>query len=533
MIPAPRRVGLDRAARVCGQGYRCERIFRWLSQNRAVPAILSAGVGLVQNQRMRLADVTGCMILVAAGCSDPTTETAQGSTSDDTATRGSTGSRPDPTSTSTSSGSVDESSTGENPGSSGETNTGSSGDPDETTGGEQAGFAAGFDIVDISPNEGQLALNVFMGAYGAPFARGPAQGVHDPVFIRSFAVGVEDEGFVAGVADLPGFGNDFTAEIRARVAENTGLPPEHVLIGATHSHSAPDFMGLWGAGPSEYRDPVIDEVVGSLTRAWVLRTPATLEVATTTGPNNNRRDWGFTDDTITLLMARDPDGELMGTVGVFAAHPTVLGSSNTLISRDWCGGYIDTMEEHTGATAVLFNGILGDASEASPPGEYADNFERAFAYGAMIADLANEASGSADPISPGIVVESTTWTMPVQNALFQIAAALGLLDYSFSDSGDGQSVDATAAYVRLGEELQIASFPGEPLTRTGLEVKSVMSTPHQAIFGNTGPAFGYLILSDEWMTGRNDDYEETVSLHETAGDLAVEALMNLVELDSF
>lgn len=471
------------------------------------------------------------MFMIAA-CSDPSGGVTQDSTSADVTTGESTGT-PDPGTTSSSSGRADASSTGENPGSTSQAETGSSTGADETTGGEEPGFAAGFDIVDISPNEGHLALNVYMGAYGAPFARGPAEGVHDPVFVRSFAVGVGEDGFVAGVADLPGFGNDFTAEIRARVAENTGLPPEHVLIGATHSHSAPDFMGLWGAGPSEYRDPVIDEVVGSLTRAWVLRTPATLEVASTTGPNGNRRDWEFTDDSITLLMARDLDGELMGTVGVFAAHPTVLGSSNTMISRDWCGGYIDTMEAHTGATSVLFNGVLGDASSTTPPGEYADDFERAFAYGALIADLAFEASGAADPISPGIVIEHTTWTMPVQNALFQIAAAIGLLDYSFSDSGDGQSVDATAAYVRLGEELQIASFPGEPLTRTGLEVKSVMSTPHQAIFGNTGPAFGYFILGDEWMTGRNDDYEETVSLHETAGDLAVEALMDLVESDDF
>ncbi|MCR9159364.1 MAG: hypothetical protein ACE37F_08395 [Nannocystaceae bacterium] len=482
---------------------------------------------------MRVATVTGCIFLFAAGCSDPDPDVSGGSSSGDGTTAGTTQTAPDPSTTSTSTGISDESSSGENPGSTGDPEPASSSGAAESTGGEEATFAAGFDIVDISPNKGHLALNVYMGAYGAPFARGPAEGVHDPVFVRSFAVGVGEEGFVAGVADLPGFGNDFTAEIRARVAENTGLPPEHVLIGATHTHSAPDFMGLWGGGPSEYRDPVIDEVVGSLTRAWVLRTPATLEVSSATGPNGNRRDWEFTDDSITLLMARDLDGELMGSVGVFAAHPTVLGSSNLLISRDWCGGYVEAMEAHTGATSVLFNGVLGDASAARPPGKYADDFERAFAYGALIADLAYEASASADPISTGLVVESTTWTMPVQNALFQLAAAVGLLDYSFSGSGEGQSVDATATYVRLGEQLQIASFPGEPLTRTGLEVKSVMSTPHQAILGNTGPAFGYFILSDEWMTGRNDDYEETVSLHESAGDLAVGALMDLVELDAF
>ncbi|MEM6294129.1 MAG: hypothetical protein AAGA54_22815 [Myxococcota bacterium] len=480
---------------------------------------------------MRLGFGTGCIALSLVACgSDAAPGAAGGSsssgevelpastTSDDPEPAGSS------SSSSTTSAVADSSSTSDAEASS------SGGD---TTGGPEQQFLVGFDIQDITPNEGQLALNVYMGAYGPPFTRGPAEGVHDNVYVRSFSVSIGDTGFVAAIADVPGFGNDFTQDIVARVAENTGLPPEHIMIGATHSHSSPDFMGLWGGGPSEYRNPTIDNVVGSMTRAWALRGPGHLEVASTTGPNSNRRDWEFTDDSVTLLMARDDDGELLGTVGVFAAHPTILGQSNKLITRDWFAGYIDTMEEHTGAPAVLFNGVLGDAAPATPPGEYVDGFERAFTYGSLIADIAHEASGGADPITPTIVVDHVTWGMPVNNALFQLAAAIDLLDYSFSDSGDGQSVDATGTYVRLGDQMQLISFPGEPLTRTGLEVKSAMTAPHQAIFGNTGPAFGYFILGDEWMTGRNDDYEETVSLHETAGDLAVEALMDLIDADSF
>ena len=328
-------------------------------------------------------------------------------------------------------------------------------------------------------------------------------------------------------------GNNYTNAIRTRVAEETGIPPEHVLIGTTHTHSGPDFQGLWGGGPSEYRNPVIDDIVGSMNRAWLLREPGTLEVASTTAPNNNRRDWDFTDDSVTVLLARDADGETMGTVGVFAAHPTVLGESNKAISRDWCGGYVDTMEEHTGAPAVLFSGILGDASTAVPAGEYADDFERAFAYGALIADQANTALGRTEAVSEELVVDATTWVLPVENALFQLAAAIDLLDYSFSDVGDGQSVQTGGAYVRLGQQLQIVTFPGEALTRTGLAIKDAMTTPHQAVLGQTGDALGYFILSDEWMTGRNDDYEETIALHESAGDSAVEALVELVEADDF
>ncbi len=479
---------------------------------------------------MRLFFGTGCIALCMVGCGDDATVGGQGESSSGVDPSSSGG----PGDSSTSSPPAGSSSSTSSDTSSGDTGSDSSSSTgDETTGEPPAQFSAGFDVTDISPNAGHLALNVYMGAYGPPFVRGAAESVHDSVYIRSFAISFGDVGFVAAVADLPGFGNDFTADIVARVAENTGLPPEHIMVGATHTHSAPDFMGLWGGGPSQYRNPAIDEVVGSMSRAYLLRAPATLEVASTTAPNNNRRGWEFTDDSLTLLMARDEGGELMGSVAVFAAHPTVLGQSNRAITRDWCAGYIDTMEAHSGAPAVLFNGILGDASEASPPGEYADDFERAFVYGAIIADLAHEASGAADPISDGIVVDHTAWTMPVENVLFQLAAAIDLLDYSFSNAGGDLSVMASSTYVRLGEELQFVSFPGEPVTRTGLEIKSTMTTPHQAVLGNTGPAYGYFILGDEWMTGRNDDYEESISLHETAGDLAVEALMDLVESDRF
>lgn len=469
------------------------------------------------------------MLVVLAACGDDSAGAGEGESStgvDGTSTTaaGSSSSGEDASTTGVAESSTSDPST---------SSTSSSGGESSSTGDEPSGFEIGFDVTDISPNEGHLALNVYMGAYGAPFVRGPAESVHDAIFVRSFAVKLGDAGFVAAVADMPGMGNDYTHAIRDRVSKETGIPSDHVLIGTTHTHSGPDFQGLWGGGPSEYRNPVIDDIVGSMSRAWHLREQGTLEVASTTAPNNNRRDWDFTDDSVTVLLARDLDGDLIGSVGVFAAHPTVLGESNKAISRDWCGGYVDTMEEHTGAPAVLFSGILGDASTAVPDGEYADNFERAFAYGALIADRAHEAAARPDPVSPTLVVDATNWTLPVENALFQLAAALDLLDYSFSEEGDGQSVVTGGAYIRLGEQLQIVTFPGEPLTRTGLEIKDAMTTPHQAVLGQTGDALGYFILSDEWMTGRNDDYEETIALHESAGDTAAEALRDLVEADNF
>jgi hypothetical protein len=80
--------------------------------------------------------------------------------------------------------------------------------------------------------------------------------------------------------------------------------------------------------------------------------------------------------------------------------------------------------------------------------------------------------------------------------------------------------------------VQGVAFPGEPLTRLGLGVKEPMKAPHKLILGNTGDALGYFIPGDEWQTGKNDNYEETVSLGKTAGDNARANIVPLIEADN-
>ncbi len=455
-----------------------------------------------------------------------------GTTSSGSTTAPPTADSEDASSSSTTEQDPDGSSSSSSPPGGGSGSSSTDGATSSTTGVVEHEFLAGFDVADISPNEGHLALNVYLGSYGPPFSRS-AEGLHDALHVRSFALQYGGEGFVAAITDLPGMGNEFSRAIQARVSEQLEIPVSHVLVGTTHSHSAPDFQGLWGGGPSEYRNPVVDEIVGSMNRAWAERDFAELEIASTIGPNANRRDWGFTDDSLTVLVARDEAGGIMGSFTVFGAHPTVLGSSNHEVSRDWCGGFVDAMEAHTSAPSVLFNGVLGDARPVIPPGEYADDFERAIAYGNEIADIAFEAISEVEPISGGLYIDHRTWDLPVDNGLFQLAAGVGLLDYDFGENDDGLFVTTGATYVRLGTQFQFVTFPGEPLTRTGLEIKDAMDAPHRAILGQTGDSLGYFILSDEWMTGHNDDYEETVSLHPTAGDTATSVLTALIEVDDF
>lgn len=455
--------------------------------------------------------------------SDPTTTnpttsttTTVGPTTDDSTT----GSTTNPgTGTSTTEGPDTTSSTGETTG-------------DETTGGVVDGFLIGVHAADVSPTAAHLGQNVYMGAYGAPYTRGPAQGVHDAVFARSFAIEGDGGGLIMTIVDLPGMGNQNTRAVRQKVAELTGLAEGQILVGTTHSHSAPDLMGLWGGVPGDYRDYINEEIAQSMAAAWDSRVPATLAVATVKAPNNNRRGWGFTDDDMIVLDAKDESGDRIGTLVNFAAHPVILGEDNKEISCDYVGYSVQKIEAALGGTASLFNGALGDATPKVPDGMYADDFARAQAYGELLADLAIAAVDGAEPVEGTLVWQHTEWEQGVENLLFNIAAGLGILQYDFESQGLSQVVTTQSTYFRLGTQVQGAAFPGESLTRNGQAIKEVMKTPHKMILGNTGDALGYFIPSDEWQTGKNDNYEETVSLGKTAGDNARDAINAMITAEN-
>ena len=393
-------------------------------------------------------------------------------------------------------------------------------------------FSVGFDVHDLSPSEAELGPELYLGGYGAPFQRGPAEGVADPIFVRSMAIGSgEDDGTVLAVVDTVGLGNQWTRTIRADASAATGLDPSKIVIASTHTHGGPDFQGLWGGVPDDYRERVTTEIVASIAAAWQGRSPADLEVASGMADNRNRRGWEFSDQELTLLAARDEAGELQGVLVAFAAHPVVLGADNLLLSRDYCGYTVDRLEAELGVPALFFNGILGDVTPRVPDGDYADDFARAQAYGELVADAALASLPSAEPIELGFHHAATDIVLDVENQLFLLAAQAGLLDYDFDMRGDTATVRTQTAYLRLGNQLQLVAFPGESLTRNGLAVKDGFTTPHRIVLGLAGDALGYFIPSDEWQTGLNDDYEESVSVGSAAGDATRDAMLELVAGD--
>ena len=484
-------------------------------------------------------------VLAACGDSAGTSSTGASNSTDPTSSTGtaSTGTPTTDASETTAAGSATDSPTS-SPGMTGDgtgtvtgttavtTSTASTGETtgeDTTTGAPLEHFLLGVHVQDVSPSPAILSgQDVYMGAYGAPYTRGPAQGVHDPIYARSFAIEGNGGGLIMSIVDLPGMGNRITRDVRTKVAALTGLDEAQILVGSTHSHSTPDFMGLWGGVPGDYRTWLVKRVAASMAAAWDARVPGELRVSTGKAPANNRRGWNFTDDDMTILDAFNLEQQRLGTLVVFAAHPVILGADNKLISCDYTGYMVQSLEDTLGAPAALFNGTLGDASPKVPDGDYVDDFARAETYGELLAGIAVNIADGGVAIEPELEFTHVTWVQTVDNTLFKAASLLGILQYDFEMNGFEQKVTTQATYFRLGSQVQGVAFPGESLTRNGLEIKASMLAPHKIILGNTGDALGYFVPSDEWQTGKNDDYEESVSLGKSAGDNARDKIVPLI-----
>ena len=416
---------------------------------------------------------------------------------------------------------------------------GGGGGPDAVTGGNEGGdsgpFEVGVSVVDVSPTDAELANgDIYMGAYGLVIpgvlmGRPAATGVNDPIFARTMVVKRSSDTVVMTILDMPGMSNRVIRAMVAGVTERTGIPRESIYIGSTHSHSAPDFQGLWGSVADAYKQRVIDLTIGGIVDAFEKVAVAELFVSKGTGPNRNRRDWGFTDTELTVLDAKTPDGQRIGTLIQFAAHPVKLGAENLLISRDYTGYTVDREEERLGAPVLYFNGIIGDCS----PDGGGEGFMGAQEYGIMVADAAAAAmAAGATEVEPGIVYELKEWRQEVTNTGFQGLWNAGILDYDGFNENNMLSIDTQGGYFRLGTNLQGVAFPGEALTRTGLDIKMPMKADFKLFLGLTTDSLGYFIKSDEWMTGRNGNYEENVSMGQTAGDRAIQMMVEAVNADN-
>lgn len=211
-----------------------------------------------------------------------------------------------------------------------------------------------------------------------------AESIHLP--LRATALCLENDGTRLLVCDLDltGLPTNVCDEMRAEIEQETGVPADHVSIGATHTHSAPvwnaettnglspdmpgmDLMPVW-------REKCRQAVLSACRMAVESLQPA--RIASGYGASEvtlNRRfstpegrmvvsphQGGLRDTTIALLRFDDLDGNTIASVVGYGTHPIVLAHQNTAISAEFPGALKEGVEKLVGGICLFLQGSAGD-----------------------------------------------------------------------------------------------------------------------------------------------------------------------------
>lgn len=224
-----------------------------------------------------------------------------------------------------------------------------------------------------------------------------ARSVHDDLYARALVLHDGARTVAVVTTDLIALGNEELAMVRAEVQQKTGIPPEHLILACTHTHS----------GPVVHPFPPNELVPGQADEAYFQLLPRMITSAVATAQtrlrparlgadkgasyiNINRRE-RLPDGTLRGLpyLGKNPAGIHDREVGVlrvddaqsgrplavllsYACHPVVLGP-NTEISADYVGYTVNFLEQNLpGAVALFANGAQGDMNPIVHPGSYED-----------------------------------------------------------------------------------------------------------------------------------------------------------------
>lgn len=260
---------------------------------------------------------------------------------------------------------------------------------------------AGFAQIDITPEPGEE-----MTGYGY-FLNRRARGTLDP--LHAHALAMEEAGGRTAIVqlDLLGLSRESAAKIRAAVHESTGLPPDHLLLHCTHTHSGPGSLHVEGCGlPSEgflrwLQGRILQAVSDALADLKPVMEAHRFDIDWPAGFAHNRV--GAADlDTRVRGVRFVPEGAAPILVLSYACHPVTLGR-NREYSADYCGAVLREFNAY-GIRGLYLNGCCGDINPLSSACRWGSGTrETLLIYGRDLAAVGWRGLESAQPWQPGPV----------------------------------------------------------------------------------------------------------------------------------
>jgi neutral ceramidase len=255
-------------------------------------------------------------------------------------------------------------------------------------------FRAGAATSNITPRLGTSINGYFNDRLAAH--------VHDELHARCLVLDDGQTRLAIVVCDSCMIPREIMDAAKRRVAEKCGLAPDHILISATHTHTAATCAAIFQSDPDpQYVEFLVARIADSVARAINNLAPARIAWGAGREPNQvfNRR-WkmkpgtippnpfrgtndlvrmnppvespnllepaGPTDPEVSIVSVQSPEGRPIALLANYSLHYVTTGRDND-ISADYYGAFADRIQQLLGAdrldppfVAMLSNGTSGN-----------------------------------------------------------------------------------------------------------------------------------------------------------------------------
>ncbi len=259
------------------------------------------------------------------------------------------------------------------------------------------GLKAGAATSNITPEIGQEIIGGFV-----PY---PSQHIHDELHARCLVLDDGKTKLALVVCDLLGIQRVVSSEARKMIQESVGIPPECVMVSATHTHSATSALGKDRLKPEqtldEYQRFVARRIADGVSRAVNNLRPAQVAFGAVDVPEHvfNRR-WhmrpgtvpanpfgtsdlvkmnppagspnlvepaGPIDPTVSFIAVREPNGAMISVFAAYSLH-YVGGVGSADISADYYGVFSEQLKRLIeGDAASSLSPASGERARVSGP----------------------------------------------------------------------------------------------------------------------------------------------------------------------
>jgi hypothetical protein len=208
---------------------------------------------------------------------------------------------------------------------------------------------AGAAKVDITP-----APDAALPMSGYDDRKGGFKGIHDHIYARAIVVSDGSRQAAIVAWELIGVPTPVWEELSQRVAKETGIQPEYLMLAGVHDHGAPEPFGMYGndsPNSAGYTKHLEDLTIEAIQQAKAKLQPAKIGIGTQKAyVNINRREFspergwelgynpdGPSDKTVTVIRFDTLSGVPIALLINYAVHAVVMGDENYQITGDLAG----------------------------------------------------------------------------------------------------------------------------------------------------------------------------------------------------